>query len=574
MRDRVTVWTQGPMARIFPNDVPPSAKTGPYTMSAARGETECFQVGVHMEGTRLNVMTATLSELVGPGRAIIPADHIDVLYADYVPVKWPMAGQAPGDVERKAPGFYPDPLLPDWELDVAEVETPPTRSLWVRVNVPRDAAPGLYRGTLSITCRRKWFATRHEPERLLYERKVKVPFRLRVWNFALPESSSLLMTNWFFPSHVADWYQQPMWSPDYWKLIEGFAADMGAHRQNVILTPLWGGRTAEEQLIGITRRGGKYVFDFAGFDRWARIFLSRGFSWLEGHHISAGSHAAIPFWLRSGRRVQKVSFVNAQDARYEDFLRQFFASLWRHLDECGWRDNFVQHISDEPKPREVERFGRLATIVRTAAPGIRLMDALTDPELAELVDFPVPLEEQYERVRKESGVASNKIWTYYCCGPGGAWPNRFIEYLPIRVRIFSWLCFQRGIPGFLHWGYNYWAGTWKKVINPWDDPTCHRYGGGDPCVVYPPRDDRMLRKQSIVGSIRWEIVREAMEDFEYLRMVRLLADAGDRTAQGILREVTMKIVPDWTTHTRDWHKMLALRERMGELLSKQGGQGE
>lgn len=169
---------------------------------------------------------------------------------------------------------------------------------------------------------------------------------------------------------------------------------------------------------------------------------------------------------------------------------------------------------------------------------------------------------------KGATIPAKNIWTYYCCGPGEPWPNRFIEYLPIRWRIFSWLCFQKRIPGFPHWGYNYWRGTSKRVINPWDDTSCHRYGGGDPCIVYPPRDNGMLKQQIVIGSIRWEIIREAMEDFEYLKMTRELAESGDKEARAILAEVGRSIVPDWTTYTRDWRRMDSLRERMGDLLAK------
>jgi len=126
-----------------------------------------------------------------------------------------------------------------------------------------------------------------------------------------------------------------------------------------------------------------------------------------------------------------------------------------------------------------------------------------------------------------------------------------------------------GIPGFLHWGYNQWGTNpknRKSVLNPWDDAHGHRWPGGDPQVVYPPRDETMTRNE-VIGSIRWEIIREAMEDFEYLRMTKKLADSGNAEAKAVLEEAAAEVVPSWTGHTRDERLLESFRERMGRLLS-------
>ena len=568
MKSTLDLWLQGPMERIFPNDPMPEHTGDTWEIWAARGEIECFQVGVRTKG--LNYLTAEAHELKQAEGAIISSDNIDLLYPDFVPVKWPTSDQSPEDVERIPPAFFPDPLVPDWELDVAGPEAPPTRSIWVRVRVPRDAQPGIYRGRLSVLGGRRNFKAENQAESTLFEKTGEVEFRLHVWDFVLPERSGLLMTNWFFPDQVADWYEKEMWSLEHWRLIEGIADNMAAHRQNVILTPFFGGREGKDQLVGVQKKGEAFSFDFGRLHRWCEIFMSRGFELIEGSHVAGGSRIPISFW-QTGERgaLKKVSFQDVQDPGFEAFLSQFFQALWAHMGEYGWHERYIQHISDEPKSEQLGNYRRLAEIIRKAAPGIKLMDALTDPEFAELVDHPVPLENTYQRIIEEADCPPENVWTYYCCGPTGPWPNRFIEYLLIRVRIFTWICFQKGIPGFLHWGYNFWNGIRKKRFNPWDDPTDHRHPGGDPLVVYPPRDDKMDTEE-VIDSIRWEIIREAMEDYEYLTMTRELAEAGNSEARKILDEVAAKVVPDWTTHTRDWAYLNTLRERMGHLLSKTG----
>lgn len=566
-----SLWMQGPMTRIFPNDVPPNTGGGTFELTAARGEVECCQVGVRTDDIYPNYMRAEVSNLIGPRGATISAENVDILYPEFVPVKWGAANQSPNDIERTPPAFFPDPLAPDVVFDVAGPQMPPARSIWVRVRVPRDATAGVYNAVITVIIGRKNFKEENQAKSIMFEKTATIRFRLRVWDFEIPERSRLLMTNWFFTAHLADWYETPPGSSSYWRLIERVADDMAAHRQNCIVTPLFGGfggTKVNDQLVGIQRRGRKYTFDFRQLNRWFRIFLKRGFVLFEGQHIAKGSRKPVVIQIMSPTgRKRLIDFGDTMDKGFEDFLEQFFAALWEHLGKRGWRDKFVQHISDEPKLPQLKRFRHLARLLRRAAPGIKFMDALTDPEFADVTDFPVPLECNYDQVLAKSKRSVEEIWVYYCCGPGGRWPNRFIEYLLIRVRIFAWICFQKRIPGFLHWGYNYWSASRKNIHNPWDDASAHRWPAGDPCLIYPPRDERMPRDR-IYGSIRWEIIREAMEDYEYLSMTRELAEAGNSEASKILEEVATKVVPDWTSYTRDWVYLNMVRERMGNLLSK------
>jgi hypothetical protein len=555
------------MVRIFPHDPVPRPTRRPIRLSAARGECECGQIGVYTTGFHANSLSAEAEGLSGPGGSRIPAANVELFYPEYVPAKWPTAGQNPADVERPAPNFYPDPLMPEWKLPVAGPEAPKVKSVWVRVRVPRDAAPGIYRGRITVRAAHRDLKSQDTKAKPMVELTGTVRLQLRVWDFELPSRTGMLMTNWFFPDQVSEWYGLPMWSSRFWELLDQFAADMSGHRQNVVLTPLLGGARSEDQMVQVSRRGRGHAFGFGRFDRWCRLFLQHGFELIEGGHIASGCRRATPFWVTgtggSSRRLE----LNAQDPRFERFLRQFAKSLWDHLDRRGWQGHYVQHISDEPSPADVPAYRRLAGILREAAPGVKLIDAIAHSEFADLIDFPVPLESHYQQLLNDSGRSPGKVWVYYCCGPTGPWPNRFLDYWLIRLRIITWLCFMKGIPGFLHWGYNYWRAIRKRVHNPWDDSTTHRHPAGDPMMVYPPRDEAMAGA-GVIGSIRWEIVREAMEDYEYLRLTRELADRGVSEAQAILEEVARKVVPDWTTYTRDHACLEQIRERMGTLLSR------
>ena len=69
----------------------------------------------------------------------------------------------------------------------------------------------------------------------------------------------------------------------YWRLLRAYARNMAAHRQNVILAPLF-------ELIQVRGDGkGKLVFDFTHFDRWVKLFQTEGvIGRIEGSHLARG----------------------------------------------------------------------------------------------------------------------------------------------------------------------------------------------------------------------------------------------------------------------------------------------
>jgi hypothetical protein len=66
-----------------------------------------------------------------------------------------------------------------------------------------------------------------------------------------------------------------------------------------------------------------------------------------------------------------------------------------------------------------------------------------------------------------------------------------------------WLNYRFGLKGYLHWGFNSWTD------DPYNAPGQHR---GDGWHVYPKRD-------GLINSLRWEQMRNGIQDYEYLWML-------------------------------------------------------
>ena len=81
------------------------------------------------------------------------------------------------------------------------------------------------------------------------------------------------------------------------------------------------------------------------------------------------------------------------------------------------------------------------------------------------------------------------------------------------MRLLAWLNFRFGAAGYLHWGWNQWS-----VEDPFADVEPPHGDGhlppGDGWIVYPS-------KEHVLGSsIRFEAMRDVIEDYELLRLLR------------------------------------------------------
>jgi MYXO-CTERM domain-containing protein len=102
------------------------------------------------------------------------------------------------------------------------------------------------------------------------------------------------------------------------------------------------------------------------------------------------------------------------------------------------------------------------------------------------------------------------------------WPSYMIDTASIRSRALEWLSFAWGVTGEL-----YWESTWAYTHG---DPWVTQYqfsGNGDGNLFYPGTPAKIGGTTHIpVASLRMKMLREGMEDYEYLK---LLSDAGDPT---------------------------------------------
>lgn len=536
------VWFVDSLIKIFPSDPPGHHRLVNPEVLAGRNQHASLQLAIRSERP-LSGLTAEVSPLAGEGGAKIP--EVTVRPVGYVVVGSHTKDTPEEELVGEAPGWYPDPLL----TFPITLKPRQTRSLWVTVTVPADAAPGLYRGSVVVRSEEKILA--------------RAAFRLRVFAAAVPGERSLKVTNWFTLGDKTSnqFYGIKEFSPEWWTLVENVARVMADHRQNVVITqPM--------DLVQPHLEGGQLRYDFTYFDRWVETFQRAGvIGFIEGGHLldRAGSYEAAlqveTFQIENGGVARRR--LPPDDPRVEPSLIGFLAALNAHLEEKGWKPIYFQHILDEAHGAEPPYYARFAQLVHQDLPGVPTMDAVDaaemPDELQKFCDVWVPQLGRFDNqmsMIEQRIQGGREVWYYTCLFPNKRYLNRLMDYPLLKVRLLHWLNYRYNFTGYLHWGWNYWSPEPYNDTQPVIDANTELLPSGDAFIVYPDRAGR-----SVFSSIRYEAMREGIEDYEMLRALKAKNPAA-------ADELGRDAIKSFTDYVRDPATFRKLERRLLEGLSK------
>lgn len=444
-------------------------------------------------------------------------------------------------------GYFPDPILEDSSLDVQRDATQP---VWITINIPKNAATGLYIGKITITG-----MIDQQPFRLTKT------FSVNVYPVVM-NTPRLWVANWYWTdadnlAYLNDGKPVKIFTDKYWELVGVFAKQMKEYYQNVIwISPL--------ALTKYTLEKGKYRFDFAGFDRFAKIFMDAGITGrLEGAHLGGragdwleGYQLYVPS-LQGDSIVLK--FHPMSDSVTTNFYNQFLPALMTHLKEKKWDKVYLQNIGDEPVNENASSYMELASFIKKIVPEIQLTDAIHTTKLDSTLKVWVPMINYANTDHAffdERMKAGDEVWIYTCCVPKEEYPNRFVEMPLLKTRLLHWVNFKYGYTGYLHWGYNYWIAS--NGENVFDEASGILGGGvlpgGDSWIVYP-------YKGHLLSSIRLEAMRDGIADYELLKMLE--TKNPDKA-----KELCAETVQDFTHLDISTSNFRKVRKEILNLLSK------
>lgn len=548
-----------PRQRPAPTAIAPAA-----TLSAARHDYEAVQIVVRPDKPLVG-LTVKASPLTGPGQAVIPAENVDILRVYYHFVEHPTDGTGIRD-------WWPDALPPLREpLDVPAGNNQP---LWLLVYVPKDAAAGDYSGSVSL--RAQGFAA-------------EVPLRLHVWDFALPETNHLETAFGFSPWTIFE-YHNVKTEDDRRKILDMYFESFSRHR----ISPYDPAPLDDIRVKFVSdATPPRAEVDFTAFDaameRAVRRFHFTGLRLpIEG--MGGGTF--------HDRVEPKIGVFGEDTPQYKAMFASYVKQLEDHLRQKGWLGMTYIYWFDEPEPKDYDFVRRGFERLKQNAPGLGTMlteepvDALAGP-----VNIWCPITPNYDHAQAQRRrAAGDRFWWYVCTGPKAPYCTLFIDHPATELRVWHWQTWQRGIVGTLVWSSNYWTSDSAfpdRPQNPYDDPMGYvsgystpkgskqYWGNGDGRFIYPPLAAAVPSPSAgpviepPVSSIRWEMLREGVEDYEYLYLLReLLAasrtklSAAEIARYNALLEVPASITSDMTTFAKDPSAIYARRAEIAAAIEQ------
>jgi hypothetical protein len=171
----------------------------------------------------------------------------------------------------------------------------------------------------------------------------------------------------------------------------------------------------------------------------------------------------------------------------------------------------------------------------------------------------------YTRQRREA----KSLWFYQSCASHGCnivggdyftgWPNYVIDIQGAANRVMQWVAWKYRIDGELYYSMDE---AYGKGNDPWTNILLFG-GNGDGTLFYPGRPDRIGGHSDIpIESIRLKLIREGMEDYEYLAMLARLEDrkSADQFADKIVKKPYL-----WESRP---DVFLKARQDLGEALDR------
>lgn len=344
-----------------------------------------------------------------------------------------------------------------------------TRQIWLTFHPPKDMPPGEYTGEIVI-----------EPT------KETVPVLLKIYPFTFPDRPTLHLGGWDYTDRDRSYEVTP----------ENRDAFIEHLRSHFVDTP-WA--TSGVMPHGRYDREGNMVEEPSSenFRRWIE-------RWPNARNYYV--------FLSVGRRFSGFDMGTPQ---FENAVSQWIRWWVKTLRGWGIKpEQLGLLLVDEPNSPEKDRIIiEYARIIQRAEPGVIIWEDPTwrEPwkgtkEMFDLCDVLCPNMvmwinggERFAEFYIKQRETGKRLWFYACSGPG-----KLLDPYSYH-RMEPWFCWRYGAEGAGYWAFgdSNGASSWNEYLS--------RIGAYTPLF---------LDENSVTAGKHMEAIREGVEDYEYLRMLR------------------------------------------------------
>lgn len=322
---------------------PPNAHDGPrdgetldakagLSLAAARGETSQLAFSLQ-PGGKVGAIDLAVSPLTGPGGKTLAPAAVRCGWLDYRVSRVTMDGS----VYTVRPRY--------WHATPAPAAAGITRTFYLRVKTPPDAAAGTYRGTLTVRPKAA------EPR--------TVPLAVTVLPFALAEIDDLAVGPWGCRIRLPWLGDDPETKRWNWRMYE---RSLEALRE--------AGCTSFSGIPHLAARaaGGKVELDAAEADREMALARAQGFRHMVSNYGSGRRLGYQPYGSGAGPDVQAARRAGFADMK--SFLSALYGAIDRHAVQSNWLP-VAWNLCDEPVAAAIPPAVKNALAHREAGAGLK-----------------------------------------------------------------------------------------------------------------------------------------------------------------------------------------------------------
>lgn len=555
-----SIWTCPPGVKVFKADAVPAASKSQVQVYAARNEFEPFLVVVKPAASG-NVTVSCGSFGAGITQLMYQVKYVTVTQATDM---------------RGGTGEYPDPLWPLENGATVALTAGQNTAFWFTVQVPPGTPAGDYTANVTVG-------------------GIAVPISLHVFGFQLPGELSVASSLGFSQQAVLDKYSAGFsdWAfMDKWRqffidhrltpqvalwpsgLTYGNGAPLVSYNcaTQAISDPdgIWGFEMPAARWLGGTGLlGGQFTAPFndgVGFPSYLAIGPNWGDPSVDPRPSSqCGASLGAGDWYTANN---PTSTYNQKWFAYIGALRNYLAGL-------GYLDKSYYFMANEPVDQaDYDAIAWYSRYLKAAAPGLRLMVS-EEPKPAitgnvnYVQDGQVDTWLTYAGLYDPAAAADREAnhgessWLYYLPGVVAPYSNPFtLDHPGVDSRLMGWFFWKYRLRGLMHDNIIDWS------VNPWTTPS-PTGNNGYTNLLYPPSVTNTAipygsNNQRPVPSIRMELLRDGLEDYEYLRVMNAAAAPAAGVANVADAQVD-KVIGGVASYTQDAEFIANLRRLIGQL---------
>ncbi len=555
-------WTTPPSERVFKDAAVPTATGSEVKVYAAQNEFEPFQVVV--KPTSNGNVPVSIDAFGGGGG----------ITTEIYQVKYVNITQVSDSLGRTGP--YPDPLWPLANGATVAVTANENTAFWFSLSVPPGTTAGDYTTNVHIG-------------------GVSIPVRLHVFNFAIPDQLHVASQMNFSYQSILGKYSVPGTGAEYWMYVDKIKQYFIDHR----LTPssvLWPG--------GLTG-GGTFANPFIDYDCGTHTFTDNdgiwGFEDLAARYLGGNgpiaSYLTTPFnggvgfstFMAAGfanndsSLDQRPSTFCGQTRTTGDWLQNptsayntawfaYVTAMQNYLSSQGYLDEAYHYFANEPQDQaDYNAVAWYSRYAHQAAPNLKLMVSEgPKPEIYANSSYPnahidiwLPVLNEYDPTASHDREQNygEETWIYFLHGTRPPYFNPItLDHPGIESKLTGWFLWKYRVRGIAYYSLN----DWSK--NPWTQPLTDGHNG-DLFMLYPPSESNTAitygsNGHRFVPSIRFELMRDSLEDYEYLYLL-----GGGQPVVGSTNAADAqanKIIASLTGYTRNSEFMYNLRRLIGQ----------